>query len=153
MLARIQNDIKDALRRKDAERLSVLRMLAASLQSRQIEKRAKIADQFVALTDEEVMAVLKQEAKKRQDSVQQFISAGRVELAEKESKEFLIIQAYLPAELSDGELSALVQKIVSTMGTVQSSDFGKIMGAIMKETKGLASGDRVSALVKNFLRI
>ena len=151
MLARIQNDIKDALRRKDAERLSVLRMLAASIQSKQIEKRAKTGDQSVALTDEEVAAVLKQEGKKRQDSVRQFISAGRAELAEKESREFLIIQAYLPAELSDGELEALVQKIIITMGAVHGGDFGKIMGAIMKETKGLASGDRVSALVKNFL--
>ncbi|MEK7636671.1 MAG: GatB/YqeY domain-containing protein [Patescibacteria group bacterium] len=151
MLARIQNNIKDALRRKDAEQLSVLRMLVASIQSKQIEKRAKTGDQSIALTDEEVVMVLKQEAKKRQDSARQFTVAGRTELAEKESKEFSIIQAYLPAELSDEELLALVQKTISAIGAVSGDDFGKTMSAVMKETKGLASGDRVSALVKKFL--
>ena len=148
----IQNDLKSALRAEDAGRLSVLRMLSAAFQSKQIEKRAKAGVEAAALSDEEILAVLKQEAKKRQDAIQQFSTAKRDDLVEKEKVELGIIQAYLPKELSDSELEKIVVSILRSMGALTDKDFGKAMGVVTKETKGQASGDRVSAIVKRLLQ-
>lgn len=151
MLEKISGDLKEAMKARDEKRLSVLRMISSALQGKQIEKRAKVGDQSVALTDDEVLAVLKHEAKKRQDAIAEFGKAGRAELAGKEAEELEVIKAYLPAEMGDAELEAIVSRTLSAMGEVTEKDFGKAMGAVMKETKGQASGDRVSALVKKYL--
>lgn len=151
MFDKIAQDMRNALREKQTDRLSVLRMLFAALQTRQIEKRSKTGDKETALTDEEVVAVIKQEAKKRSDSITQFTSAGRTELAQKERAELDILQPYLPAELLDADLEILAHKVISGLGAVSEKDFGKIMGAIMKSAAGRASGERVSLLVKKLL--
>ena len=148
---KIQRDLKDALRARDAFRLSVLRMVAGALQSRQIEKRAHGGDQSVSLTEEEVLEILKKEVKKRLDAVAEYTKAGRGELAEKEKLEAELIQTYLPAELDDEALRAIIQGVVKNFGAIAEKDFGKIMGMAMKETKGRASGDRVQALVKKII--
>lgn len=148
---RIQEELKEAMKQKDALRLSVLRMLSSAFQSRQIEKRAKTGDQSVALSDEEVIAVLRHEAKKRADSEAQFSAAGRTELAEKEKKECGIIKEYMPQEMDDAALEAIARETIASMGHVTEKDFGKVMGAIMKKANGRASGDRVSIIIKGYL--
>ena len=150
---KISADLKEAMKNKDSETLSVLRMLSAAIQSKQIEKRAKTSDQGIVLSDEDVMAVIKQEAKKRQESQREFTNAGRSELAAKEEKEFLVLQKYLPKEMDDGALEIIIKRVVENHGTVTEKDFGKLMGAAMKETKGGASGERVQAIIKKILNM
>lgn len=146
----IQNDIKNALRAKESERLSTLRMIFSAIQTRQIEKRSKTGVD-APLTDNEVIAVLRQEAKKRSDAAREFSAAGRSELAEKEKAELAVLRAYLPKEMDDEALEGIVKKTITGMGAVSGKDFGKVMGAVMKEAKGAASGERVSAMVKKIL--
>lgn len=147
----IQQDIREAMKTRNSEKLSTLRMLVSALQSKQIEKRSKSGDQAIELADEEVMAVIRQEAKKRHDAIQQFTAAGRNVFAEKEKNELVILQAYLPQEIGDAELEVMIQKGIASMGGATIQEFGKIMGAVMKEVAGRASGDRVSALIKKIL--
>ena len=152
MHERLQRDIQTALRAHQAERLSVLRMLAAGLQSKQIEKRSKTGNLTNALTDDDMIAVLKHEAKKRADAIQQFSAAGRADLSEKEKWELSVIQEYLPPELPDNELEALLGRVIVGFGIVTEKDRGKLMGAVMKEVGGRASGERVKTLIDARMR-
>lgn len=149
MKAKIQQDIKDAMRAKDVIRLSTLRLLSSAIHNREIEKRAKRAG--AGLTDEEIIAVIRSEAKKRKDAIVEFEKGGRRELAAKETTEAKILEAYLPAEMGDTDLEKIVQEVIGGMDGVTQKDFGKIMGDVMRRVKGQASGDRVSGAVKFFL--
>jgi uncharacterized protein YqeY len=149
---KIQSDMKEAMRSQNASFLSVVRMLIAAIQSKQIEKRAKAGDQTVVLTDDEVTAVLRSEAKKRNDAIIELDKAGRAELSAKEKSELTMIQAYLPKEMEDEELEAIVSDVFAKAGAITEKEFGKVMGLAMKETKGRASGDRVSALIKKLMQ-
>ena len=146
---KIQNDIKDAMRGKEELRLSVLRMLLSAIHNREIEKRAKGAAD--GLTDDEMLASVRSEGKKRRDAIEGFTKAGRQESADKESAELKILETYLPAEMSDEELLKIVEETVKNMGMVTQKEFGRVMGEVMKKTKAQASGDRVSAMVKKML--
>lgn len=103
------------------------------------------------LSEEEALAVMRSEVKKRKDSIQEFGKGGRQDLVDKESAELKILEGYLPAEMSDEELDKIVKKAIDDTGSAGVKDFGKIMGLVMKETRGLALGDRVNAMVKKFL--
>lgn len=149
LLNQIEADLKDALRRREQLRLSVLRMLFASIHNREIEKRTKTGSS--GLDDEEILGVLRQELKKRKDAAEGFEKGGRSDSAAKEREEAHIIQAYLPQEISDEELERVVRGVISGLGAVIGKDFGKVMGEVMKRAKGLAAGDRASALVKKLL--
>jgi len=146
---KIQSDLKEALRSKDELRLSVLRMLFSAIHNREIEKRAKTG--VVELNDEEMTAVLRSEVKKRKDAIAEFTKGGRLGLAEKESSELKILKAYLPQELNDGEIEKTVQEVIALLGG-GTSEFGQIMGEVMKRLKGQASGEKVSTVVKKFLQ-
>mgnify|MGYP001610090029 CR=1 FL=1 len=91
------------------------------------------------------------EVKKRKDAVQEFGKGGRQDLVDKETAELKILETYLPEEMSQEELEKIVKKVIDGLGPVSARDFGKIMGLIMKETKGLGSGDRASKTVNKFL--
>lgn len=165
---KIQNDMKGAMRAKEELRLSVLRMLSAAIHNKEIEKRAHPvrnhpdqsrgavpqAEQISngareeELNDEETIAVLRSELKKRRDAMVEFEKGGRKDLAEKESAESKILEAYLPAELPEEELEKIVREVVSGLGEVTPKDFGRVMGEVMRRVKGQASGDRVSQAVK-----
>lgn len=142
----IESEMKDVMKAKDAGRLSVYRMLLAAFKNREIEKRAKGGDG--ELNEEEAMAVLKSEVKKRKDAIAEYDKAGRKDLSDKESQELAVLQQYLPAEISDEEIEKLLAPLAqgATM-----KDFGKVMGAAMKAVAGRASGDRVSAALKRML--
>lgn len=153
MKQRIQNEIKEAMRSKNGLRLSVLRMLSSAIHNREIEKRAK-SGKPEELTEEETVAVIRSEVKKRRDAIVEFEKGGRKDLAEKEAAELKILEAYLPQELSDQEIEKIVSEALDHLGlqkpfdSAQGRDFGRIMGEVMKRIKGQASGDRVSAAVK-----
>lgn len=147
---KIQNDIRAAMRSKDELRLSVLRMLSAAIHNRELEKRAK-SGKAEELGEEEIIAVIRAEVKKRRDATAEFEKGGRKELAAKEVAESKILEAYLPAEISEEELEGIVKEVVHRLGEVTQKDFGRIMGEAMKRTKGQASGDRVSAAVRKSL--
>lgn len=142
----IENDARHALKQGEQIMLDTLRMALAFIRNREIEKRGKGGDG--TLTEEEATAVLRSEAKKRRDAAEAYRNAKREELAVKEDTERLIIEKYLPQEMSDEEIEKLLQPLVAGASI---KDFGRVMGAAMKETAGRASGDRVSAVVKRLL--
>lgn len=146
---KITEDLKNAMREKNELKLSVLRMATSAMKNKQIEKRAKGGED--ALTDEEALAVFRSEVKKRRDAIGEYTKAGRAELAEKESQELVMLEAYLPRELSDEEVLRHAKEAVAHLGSATIKDFGKVMGEAMKRVGGRASGDRVSAAVKKIL--
>lgn len=147
---KIQKDIVSAMKAKEELRLSVLRMLISAVKNRELEKRSKTGKEE-ALTDEEMVATIRSEVKKRKDASGEFEKGWRADLAEKELAELKILEVYLPAEMSDGALGDIVKEVISSFDVPTARDFGKIMGEAMKRVKGQASGDRVSAFVKKFL--
>lgn len=126
--------------------LDTLRMALASIRNREIEKRGKGDDSV--LTEDEVMAVLRSEVKKRRDAAEEYRKAGREELAAKEETERMIIEKYLPQELPDEEIEKLLRPLAEGAET---KDFGRVMGAAMKAVANRASGDRVSAVLRQLL--
>ena len=144
----LEDDARHALKQGEQLVLDTLRMALASIRNREIEKRGKGGDGV--LTEEEVIAALRSEAKKRSDAAEAFRGAGREELATKEDTERLIIERYLPQELSDEEIEKILQPLVAESSM---KDFGRVMGAAMKEIAGRASGDRVSAMAKRLLEM
>lgn len=147
---KIQNDTKEAMKAKDELKLSVLRMLSSAIKNKELEKRAKTGKEE-ALNDEEVVASIRSEAKKRKDATEEFEKGGRRDLAEKETAELKILENYLPAEMPDEDLEKIAKEVVAGLGEVTQKDFGRVMGEVMKRMKGEAGGDRVSAAVKKLL--
>jgi len=143
----IEADFLAAFKAGEKEIVETLRMLKSALINRKIEKSlAKEAD----LPDEEVVAMAQTEIKKRKDSIEAYSAGGRPDLAEKEAAEMKIIEKYLPAQLSEEEVSAAIQAIIAETGAT-AKDFGKVMGLAMAKMKGQTDGQVVSALVKKLL--
>jgi uncharacterized protein YqeY len=140
-LERIDSDLKAGMKAKNERVVSVLRMLRAALKNVAIDKGKD-------LDEEDVIAVLGSEAKKLRDALQQFKDGGRADLVEQNEQELAVISAYLPAQLSDDELKAIVAAKKAETGAGSPQDFGKLMGVVMAATKGQAEGNRVSAMVK-----
>ena len=146
---RIEDEMHTAMKAHDELVLSTLRMVRSAISNRVIEKRARAGDG--ELTEEEVVAVIRTEAKRRRDAMSEFTKAGRADLAEKEGSELGILERYLPAELSDEELESIVREVVSEMGGVSENDFGRAMGAAVKKVAGRASGNRVQEIVRKMM--
>jgi len=147
LLQQINDDIKQSMRNKDSETLSVLRMLVSAINNEAIVLKKK--DE--GLNKEEELKILKREAKKRKDSIEQYNAGGREELAEKEKKELEILNKYLPEEMSEDEVRKIVEEVVAGMDEVLPSQFGQVMGQVMAKTKGQADGGVVSKVVKETL--
>lgn len=146
----IEADLKSALKRGDALQVSVIRMFLSALKNKAIEKKGKTGSG--ELSKEEVIATLRSEVKKRKDSVREFGKGGRQDLIDQETAELKLLEVYLPPEMPDKDLEAIVKNIVSALGQVGAKDFGKIMSLVMKKTKGQVSGDRVSKMVNKFVQ-
>lgn len=142
---RINEDIKQAMRDKNEVTLSTLRMLSSALKNKMISLRS---GEEIVLTDEQVQEVIASEAKKRQDSIESYEAAGRTELAERELAEQAILKKYLPAQLAQAEIEAIVAKIVADN---PGAAFGQIMGQAVAATKGKADGKIVGEAVKSAL--
>lgn len=150
--ARIESAIVEALRAHDELRLSTLRLLAAAMHNREIEKRSRIAPgDEVILTDEEVQQAIRSEQKKRRDAAGAYAAGGRPEAAAREEAEAAVLAEFLPAELSDEEIDAMVGEGMSALGITETSGFGRLMGWVMGRASGRASGERVSASVRKRL--
>ena len=140
-------DIKESMKSGNAEKLGVLRMLNAALHNRAIEK-----GKDAVLIEEEVMEVFRREAKKRKESVEAFQKGGRPELAEKEHAELVLIEAYLPKQMSKEEVVAVVEKVIVTLRQTQGDVvFNNVMKAVMQGLKGKADGKMISEVVKEKL--
>ncbi|MBI3273759.1 MAG: GatB/YqeY domain-containing protein [Candidatus Colwellbacteria bacterium] len=137
------------MKEKKERELSVLRMLASAIKNKEIEKRS--SGKSTMLDDEEVVAAIRSEIKKRKDAAELFSKGGRGDLAEKELYEQTVLTKYLPQEMTDEEIEKAVNNAIDFTGTRDPKNFGRIMGETMKRIKGRASGDRVSAWVKGKL--
>lgn len=142
---RIAEDMKTALKSGDKTRLETLRTLRAQI----LELSKRGSDKPVTPDDEG--AVLRLAIKKRREAIDVYTRAGRRELADKEALELKIIQEYLPQQLSPEETEKEIEKILAAVGATSSKDFGKAMGAVMKELKGKADGGIVQNIVKRRL--
>lgn len=148
LLEKLRLDQSQALYAHDTVRLATLRMLAAAIKNREIEERKK----DVGLADEEVLTVIQKEAKKRKDAIQEFERGGRADLAAVEAAELKILEAYLPAELSDDEVKRVVTDGVRELGGGgDAKQIGALMKIIMPTLKGRASGDRITRFAREAL--
>ncbi|QSS99003.1 GatB/YqeY domain-containing protein [Pontibacillus sp. ALD_SL1] len=145
LLERLNQDMKEALRNKEKERLSVIRMVKSSLQNEALKLGKD------ELTEEEELTVLSREIKQRKDSLQEYKSAGRDDLAQKDERDIEIIQSYMPQQLSEDELDAIVQETIAEVGATSKKDIGKVMSAIMPKVKGKADGSLVNQFVQKHL--
>lgn len=141
LAARIEKDFLAAYKAKNELTVSVLRMLKAAVKNRQVELLREPSD-------EDVLAVIARQVKQRQESVDQFTAAGRADLAGREAAEKAVLEAYLPARLTDAELAALVDEAVAAVGAAGMKDMGKVMQLAMAKAAGRADGKLLSRLVK-----
>ena len=140
----ITEDMKTAMRAKDSERLGTIRLLLSAMKQREVDER-------IVLSDVDIIAIVDKLIKQRKDSISQFAAAGRTDLADKESAELLVLEAYLPQRLSEAEIQQEVAAIVSALGASSPADMGKVMGAVKNKLAGKADMGMVSAAVKQAL--
>lgn len=140
----IRADLTSAMKARDAERTSNLRMLQAAVKNEQINLGHE-------LTDEEVLSVIRKAVKQRQESVEQYMKGNRPELAAKEAAEMAMLKEYLPPELSDEELEAAVREIVAATGAQSKKDMGKVMKEATARFKGRADGRKIQEIVSRLL--
>jgi uncharacterized protein YqeY len=138
---RIDDEIKAAMRAKDKDRLGTLRLVAAAIKQREVDER-------ITLDDVQVLAVLDKMIKQRRDSIEQYRKAAREDLAQREEAEVLVIQAFMPAALSDAEIDALVAAAVTESGAASIKDMGKVMALLRPKVQGRADMGVVSAKLK-----
>jgi uncharacterized protein YqeY len=143
---RLVEEMKDAMRTGQAEKLSVIRMVRASLKNREIER-----GKGKPLTDADVIEVILSGIKQRRDAIEQFGKGGRADLVAKEEHEVVILQTFLPPPLSDDELAALVREAAAEVVAAGPKDMGKVMKAVLPRVAGRAEGGAVNAAVKRHL--
>jgi len=141
---RITEDMKDAMRAKDAPRLSTIRMLLAAVKQREVDERRELADA-------DVLAVIDRMIKQRRDSIAQFEAGHRADLAAVETAELAVLAAYMPQPFTDAEVDALIVEAIASTGAVGAAGMGKVMAALKPRLAGRADLAAVSAKVKNKL--
>jgi uncharacterized protein YqeY len=142
--ARIQEDVKTAMRSRDRERLAALRLITAAIKQIEVDKRIELAD-------EDVLGVLDKMLKQRRESLEQYESAGREDLAEKERYELALIAEFMPEPLSEAEISQLIQTTINELNATSLRDMGGVMNAIRGDVQGRADMKAVSQAVKALL--
>ncbi|WP_407268447.1 GatB/YqeY domain-containing protein [Radiobacillus sp. PE A8.2] len=145
LLERLNQDMKQAMRAKDKETLSVIRMVKASLQNEAIKLGKD------ELAEQEELTVLSRELKQRKDSLHEFKEAGRDDLVLKLEDELKILQVYMPKQLSEEEVESIVVETIQEVSATSKKDMGKVMGALMPKVKGKADGALVNQLVQKHL--
>ena len=147
LFERVDTDLKDAMRAKDAVRLGVLRMLKSALKYGAIEKSGADGD----LSDADAVQVIRKQAKQRQDSIESFEKGGRPELAEKEKAELVILNSYLPQQMSPDELAKIVRETIAEVGASSKAQMGAVMKALQGKIAGRADGKTLSQEVQKQL--
>ncbi|MGF1669380.1 MAG: GatB/YqeY domain-containing protein [Balneolaceae bacterium] len=145
---RIIEDLTTAMKEKDSLKVQVLRSIKSKLMEKEISERK---GGEATLSDEQCIEVLMKAAKQRKESIEQFESGSRKDLAENEKKELKIIESYLPQMMADDEIRKVVKQKKNELGLSGLQDMGKLMGVLMAELKGKAEGERVSKIVKDEL--
>jgi len=137
----LNDDIKNAMRARDSERLNALRLLSAAAKQREVDER-------ITLDDAALIAIVEKEIKKRRESIAQYEKGQRQDLADKEKFEISVIEAYLPKQLSQAEIDAIVAETLASTGAKSPADMGKVMGVLKPKLAGKADMGKVSAMVK-----
>ncbi|MCY4653047.1 MAG: GatB/YqeY domain-containing protein [Dehalococcoidia bacterium] len=145
MKSRLVDDMKQAMRDKDALRRDTIRYLRSEIRNQEIRDQKE-------LDDAGVIQVLSRQVQQRKDSIEVYRDAGRSDLVNKEESELSVIVAYLPQQLSGAEITDLVRQVVADVGATGPGDMGKVMGAIMPQVRGKAEGREVNAIVQQTLR-
>lgn len=144
----LKNDVvhaqQDAMKNKETEKLSILRMLSAAIKNAEIKKQSE-------LTDDEVQDVIRIMVNQSKDALLDFEKGGRADLVKQNKSEIDFLSQYLPNQLSDEDIEQKVRQILKPLGTKESLNFGMAMGIIMKELKGQADGDKVRGLLNKYL--
>jgi uncharacterized protein YqeY len=141
---RITEDMKTAMRAGEKERLGTIRLALAAIKQREVDER-------ITLDDSQVLAALEKMIKQRKEAIGQFEAGGRADLVAKEQAELVVLQAYLPAQLSDAEVDALIAEAVATTGATSIKDMGKVMGIVKAKAQGKTDMGAVSARIKQKL--
>ena len=144
ILDTINKQIVEAMKARNEIRLSTLKLLLSALHNAKIDKRGD-------LTEEEELEIVRREAKKRKDAIEAYKKAGATDRAEKEEKELVILQEFLPKELPDEEVSKLVDEAIITTSASGMQDMGKVIGAVMAKAKGRADGKKVAEMTRKKL--
>jgi uncharacterized protein len=141
---RITEDMKSAMRAGDRERLGTIRLALAAIKQREVDER-------ITLDDGQVLAVLEKMIKQRREAITQFQAGNRADLVAKETAEITVLEAYLPARLSDAELDAIIAGAIASTGAASPKDMGKVIAAVKAQAQGRADMGAVSARVKEKL--
>jgi len=139
--ARIQEDVKSAMRAGEKEKLAAIRMITAAIKQREVDER-------IELDDAQVLSVIDKMSKQRRESIAQFKAGGRADLVAKEEAELALLSGYMPAQLGDAELDALISEAIAATGAASIRDMGKVMAAIKAKAAGRADMGAVGARIK-----
>lgn len=141
---RITEDMKNAMRAGDKDRLGTIRLILAAIKQREVDER-------ITLDDGQVLSVLEKMVKQRREAITQFQAGGRADLVAKETAEIGVLQGYLPAQLTEAELEALISESIAATGATSIKDMGKVMAAVKPRAQGRADLGAVSARIKQKL--
>jgi uncharacterized protein len=139
--SQITEDMKTAMRAKDSVRLGAIRLLLSAIKQREVDER-------IELTDADVIAVIEKMLKQRRDSIAAFETANRTDLADIEKFEVSVLQTYMPKQMSDAEISAIVDQVIADSGAQGAKDMGKVVGLVKPLVAGMADMGKVSGLIK-----
>lgn len=140
----LNRDLKKYLKEKNTVALNSVRSVITEIKNQEVEKGKE-------LSDEEIMKLIKKQVKMREDSIEQFEKAGRIDLVDKEKKELELLKEYLPEELSEEELNKIVEETIKEVNASSKKDFGKVMKAVMQKVQGRADGKKINETVSKFL--
>ena len=138
---RINDDMKTAMKARDSEKLGAIRLLQAALKQKEVDERVDIGDDIV-------LAIVDKMLKQRKDSIEQYTAGKRMDLVAKEQFEVTVLQAYMPAQLSEVELAAVLDQVIAETGATSAKDMGKVMNALRPRVAGRADMAKLSAVVK-----
>jgi uncharacterized protein YqeY len=141
---RITDDMKAAMRAGEKERLGTIRLILAAVKQREVDER-------IVLDDSQVLAAIEKMVKQRKEAIAQFEAGGRADLVAKETAEVVLLQTYLPTQMSDSEIDALIAEAIASSGAASIKDMGKVMGAVKAKAQGRADMGVVSARIKQKL--
>ncbi len=141
---KITEDMKTAMKARETEKLGAIRLLQSALKQKEVDER-------VVLTDDMVLAIIEKMLKQRKDSIEQYTAGNRMDLVAKEAFEVGVLSAYLPAQLSEAEVTAILEAVIAETGATSAKDMGKVMNALRPKVAGRADMGELSALVKSRL--
>ena len=142
--SQITEQMKDAMRAKDTARLGTIRLLLAAIKQREVDER-------IELTDADVIAVIEKMLKQRRDSIAAFESANRIDLADIEKFEVTVLQTYMPKQMTEEEISQIINQVIADTGAQGAKDMGKVVGLVKPLVAGMADMGKVSGLIKSKL--